>query len=135
MLFFMNQFPSIPYFLGAFFQGLKDRFCIQFFRPRTHPRTFLQCFALDSHCSKAKHCRNVLGRVLGRKNQIQNQSFSMLTLNNVRISAFQSVIKDGALSCGWLTSQQVIDPVTGFNFPIVLLNSSCIRQGHKQGDI
>ena len=46
---------------------LKEGFCIQFFRPRTHPRTFLQCFALDSRCSKAKHCRNVLGRVLGQK--------------------------------------------------------------------
>ena len=32
-------------------------------------------FALDSRCSKAKHCRNVLGRVLGRQNQIQNPSF------------------------------------------------------------
>ena len=30
------------------------------------PRTFLQCFALDSRCSTAKHCRNVLGRVLNR---------------------------------------------------------------------
>ena len=46
---------------------LKDRFCTQFFRPRTRPKTFLQCFALNSRCSKAKHCTNVLGRVLGQK--------------------------------------------------------------------
>ena len=44
---------------------LKDRFCIKFFRPRADPRTFLQCFALYTLCSKAKHCRNVLG--LSRK--------------------------------------------------------------------
>ena len=36
---------NIPY--------LKDKFCFQFFRPRTHPRTFLQCFALESCCTKA----------------------------------------------------------------------------------
>ena len=39
-----------------------------FFHPKTRPRTFLECFALDSRCSKAKHCRNVSGRVLGQKN-------------------------------------------------------------------
>ena len=33
----------------------------------THPGTFLQFFALDSCCSKAKHCRNILGRILGQK--------------------------------------------------------------------
>ena len=44
-------------------EGLKDRICILFFRPRTRPKTFLQCFALYFLCSKAKHCRNVLGRV------------------------------------------------------------------------
>ena len=37
----------------------------QFIRPGTRPKTFLQCFALDSCCAKAKHCRNVLGHVLG----------------------------------------------------------------------
>ena len=36
------------------------------------PATFLQCFALDSRCSKAKHCRNFLGRVLGQKNFFYN---------------------------------------------------------------
>ena len=35
-----------------------------FFRPRTRPKTFLQCFALEQRKCKAKHCRNVLGRVL-----------------------------------------------------------------------
>ena len=44
--------------------GFKEGFCIQFFRPRTRPKTFLQCFALEQRESKAKHCRNVLGRVL-----------------------------------------------------------------------
>ena len=39
------------------------RFCTLFFRPRTRPRTSLQCFALDSCCSKAKHCRDVLGQL------------------------------------------------------------------------
>ena len=38
------------------------------FCPRTRPKTFLQCFALEQRESKEKHCRNVLGRVLGRKN-------------------------------------------------------------------
>ena len=40
------------------------------FRPRTCPKTFLQCFALEQRESKAKHCRNVLGWVLGQKNYI-----------------------------------------------------------------
>ena len=43
---------------------LKDQICILFFRPRT----FVQWFASYFLCSKAKHCRNVLGCVLGQKN-------------------------------------------------------------------
>ena len=35
------------------------------FYPRTRPRISLQCFALGSHCSEAKLCRDVLGCVLG----------------------------------------------------------------------
>ena len=31
------------------------------------PTTVLQCFVLEQRESKAKHCRNVLGCVLGRK--------------------------------------------------------------------
>ena len=50
----------------------KDCFCTLFFRPRTRPRTSLQCFALDSPCSKVNHCRDVLGRVLGKKNKVQS---------------------------------------------------------------
>ena len=48
--------------------GLKEGFCIQFFCPRMCPKTFLKCFALEQHESKARHCRNVLGLVPGRKN-------------------------------------------------------------------
>ena len=55
---------------------LKDSFCTLFFRPRTCPRAFLQSFALYFLCSKAKDCRNVLGRVLGRKNKVHAPSFS-----------------------------------------------------------
>ena len=44
------------------------------FRPRTGRRTFLQCFAFYSCCSKAKHCKNVLGRVLGQKKLDTNPS-------------------------------------------------------------
>ena len=51
-----------------FVELLKEGHCILFFCPRTRPKTFLQCFALEQRESKAKHCRNVLGRVLGRKN-------------------------------------------------------------------
>ena len=47
--------------------------CILFLRPKT----FLQRFAFEQRKYKAKHCRNVLGRTLGRKNQIQNRSFSL----------------------------------------------------------
>ena len=61
----------------------KDRFCILFFCPKTHPRTFLQCFALYFLCSKAKHCRNVLGRVLGRKNKLHAPSFSIVFVKNL----------------------------------------------------
>ena len=48
------------------------------FCPRTCPKTLLQCFALEERKYKAKHCRNVLGRVLWRKNKIQIQSFSLV---------------------------------------------------------
>ena len=40
--------------------------------------TFLKCFALAQRESKAKQCRNVLGRVLGQKNNIQNPSLRYL---------------------------------------------------------
>ena len=46
---------------------LKDRFCIYLFVLRQGPRTSLQCFALYKLCSKAKHCRDVLGRCLRMK--------------------------------------------------------------------
>ena len=47
-----------------------------FFRPRTRPKTFLQCLASEQRESKAKHCRDVLGR----KNKVQNLSFSILQM-------------------------------------------------------
>ena len=49
------------------------RKCIKINKPRS---IFLQCFVLEQRKSKAKHCRNVLGRFLGRKNQIQHRSFN-----------------------------------------------------------
>ena len=52
-----------------------------FFCPRTRLKTFMQCFALYFLCSKAKHCRNVLGRVLGRKNELH-----ALSLNHVDVT-------------------------------------------------
>jgi hypothetical protein len=54
---------------------LRTDFYLVFFRPRTHPRTFLQCFALDSRCSKAKHCRNVLERVLVRNQSLHDLDY------------------------------------------------------------
>ena len=54
-LIFLSKHISL-YTLGRF----KDQFCISCFRPRT----FLQCFALYSCCSKPKH---VSGSVLGQK--------------------------------------------------------------------
>ena len=47
---------------------LKDRFCIKLLVLRQHPRTSLQCFALYKLCSRAKQCRDVLGRCLRTKN-------------------------------------------------------------------
>ena len=41
--------------------------------PRTCPKTFLNCFVLNTVSSKAKQFRNVLGRVLGPDFYIQNQ--------------------------------------------------------------
>ena len=58
--------------------NLKDSFCILFFLPRTRPKTFLQCFALEQRKYKAKHCRDILGRVLGRKNKIHAPSFKAI---------------------------------------------------------
>ena len=47
----------------------KEGFCTLFFRPKTRPKTSQQCFALEQRKSKAKHCRDVLERVLGQKKQ------------------------------------------------------------------
>ena len=51
-----------------------------FFWPRMRPKTFLQYFALEQRKYKAKHCRNVLGRVLGQKNKLHAPSFRQLIL-------------------------------------------------------
>ena len=42
--------------------GLKERFCIYVFCRGTCPRTFLNCFVLNTLSYKAKKYRNVLGR-------------------------------------------------------------------------
>ena len=54
--------------------SLKEGACTLFFVLRQRPRTSLQCFALYKQCSKAKHCRHVLGRCLRTKNKIENPS-------------------------------------------------------------
>ena len=71
--------------------SLKEGFCTLFFRPRTRPKTSLQCFALGQRESKAKHCRDVLGRVLGRKNKVQNQSLTLFLPAMGGISPYMSV--------------------------------------------
>ena len=86
----LTQFPSTWFPLTQFFDHIctiffqlctfKDQICILFFHSRMRPRTFLQCFALYFLCSKAKHCRNVLGQVLGQKNKIQCPSFKVYSL-------------------------------------------------------
>ena len=55
---------------------IREGFSIQSLHPRTRPRTFLNCFVLNTISYKAKQLRNVLGCILGRKNQIQNWSFN-----------------------------------------------------------
>ena len=57
---------------------LKEEFCMLKFGPRTHPKTFLNCFALNTFSFKAKQLRNILGRILGWDFNIQKQSFSQL---------------------------------------------------------
>ena len=69
--------------LAFSFLFLKDRFCIQFFDLRQRPRTSLQCFALYKLCFKAKHCRDVLGRFLRTKNQIENPSLSKVRISKL----------------------------------------------------
>ena len=49
----------------------KNKKIESYFLSWTRPKTNLQCFALEQRRYKAKHCRNVLGRILGRKNKIQ----------------------------------------------------------------
>ena len=62
--------------------SFKEGACILFFhpktRPKTRPKTFLQRFALEQRKHKAKHCINVLRRVLGQKIKIQMWSFRQL---------------------------------------------------------
>ena len=69
---------------------LKDRFCIQFFVLRQRPRTSLQCFALEHSLYKAKHCRDVLGRCLRTKNQIQNRSLNDCIMRNDNLKACET---------------------------------------------
>ena len=59
------------------YNWLKDSFCTLFFVLRQRPRTSLQCFALYKRCSKAKCCRDVLGRCLRTKNKIEKPSFRL----------------------------------------------------------
>ena len=53
---------------------LRRGFASSVFRPRTRPKTSLQCFSSEQRESKANQCRDVLERVLGRKNKVQNLS-------------------------------------------------------------
>jgi hypothetical protein len=56
------------------------------FCPRTRPETFLQCFALEQRESKAKHCRNVLGRILGWKKIDTKSIFQSITAQVCKIN-------------------------------------------------
>ena len=44
------------------------------FCPRTRPGTFFNCFAIELSVFKTKQLRNVLQRVLGPENYLQNPS-------------------------------------------------------------
>ena len=52
-------------------------------------KTFLQCFTLQQRQCKAKHCRNVLGRVLGQKNKIQKLSLRIRVKQNAKVRVFR----------------------------------------------
>ena len=70
-------------------------------RPRTPPRTFLQCFALDSHCTKAKHFRNVLGRVLGQKTRYKTPPLKLrnYTRKSIYLNLFDCTFPKLKQSC------------------------------------
>ena len=71
---------------------LKEGFSIQFFVLRQRPRTSLQCFALEHSLYKAKHCRDVLGRCLRTKNQIQNRSLRKYIVIQTQINCSSSIV-------------------------------------------
>ena len=48
----------------------------------------MQLFALDSHCSKAKYCRNVLEPVLGQKKKLDTKPLLNSWLKNDEMSSF-----------------------------------------------
>ena len=50
---------QLHYSIFVYKINLKEGACSLFFRPRTRPKTFLQCFALEQRKHKTKHCRNV----------------------------------------------------------------------------
>ena len=59
-------------------KGLKEGFCMQKSCSRTSPKTILNCFILNTVISKAKHLRNVLGRILEPDFYVQNKSFRLI---------------------------------------------------------
>ena len=62
-----------------------------FFWPRMRPKTFLQYFALEQRKYKAKHCRNVLGCVLGQKNKLHAPPLDSLFFMFSKVWYFSSL--------------------------------------------
>ena len=57
--------------------NLKEGFCMLKSDPRTRPKTFINCFVLNTLSYKARQLRNALRRNLGLDFNIQNQSLSI----------------------------------------------------------
>ena len=101
---------------------LKEGFFILFFCPRTRPKTFLQCFALEQWESKAKHCRNVLGR----KNQIQSRSFRECAIVSHCQSSLHQLFFDLIKTAYIANLRRALKYVCLFNYILVLIFDSIL---------
>ena len=63
--------------------------------PRRRPKTFLKSFVLNTHSTKAKQLKNVLGRVLRPNFKIQNPSFKLIVfLTAQRAQSVELMVMD-----------------------------------------
>ena len=71
--------PVLRQCSGSFLHNLKEGFCMLKSGPRMHPKTFLNCFVLNTLSSKAKQLRNVLGCIIVKWTKLNGSELNSRT--------------------------------------------------------